>query len=191
MTTLDAVNKMLRYIGELPVPTSVVIEDLPDGHEAKEALQILGEVSLEEQQLGWWFNTEEWIFLEVDGYITIPDNVISVKSTNKNDKYLVKDGQLYDVKRQSKLFTNDVTLKAVFEIDFDECPESFTSYVVYVASQQLHIYYNGDSLVQNDLANKISRQLVKLEREHMASKDYNLVKGTRLVDRGANPEPLA
>ena len=50
MTEIDAINRMLRYIGELPVPTDVVIDSLEEGHEASLARTILRETLREEQE---------------------------------------------------------------------------------------------------------------------------------------------
>lgn len=191
MTQIDAINKMLRYVGELPVPTSVVISDLPDGHEAKDALTVLNEQNRELQETGWWFNKEDWDFPQVDGYITMPTTVISVKSTNKSDKYLLKGNQLYDVANQTKVFTNDVTLSTIFEVEFEDLPDIFSSYVVYEASKQLHTFLNGDESVKRELQDLINKQFVKVEKEDMVHKTYNLVKGSRVIDRSANPTPLS
>lgn len=190
MTEIDAINRMLRYVGELPVPPTTVIDDLPDGHEAKEARNILVEMNRELQERGWWFNTEEWEYPQVDGYITIPVTVISVRSTNKRDKYLVKGNNLYDVENQTKIFTTNITLTTVFEEEFSELPDIFATYVVYVASKHLHTFLNGDSTVQQELDRTIYQQYVKVTKEDMSHKSYNLIKGSRLIDRSTNPSPL-
>lgn len=190
MTELEAVNRMLRFVGELPVPSSVIIDDLPDGHEAKTALEILTEMNREVQEPGWWFNVEEWNYPQVDGYITIPTTVITVKSTSDTTKYLVKGNQLYDVANQTKIFTNDVELTTIFEVGFEDLPSVFASLVMYEASKQLHIYLNGDATTLQNLEKLIYTQYVKVQKEHMSYKDYNLIKGTRLLDRGSNPSPL-
>lgn len=192
MTEIDAVNKMLRKIGELPVPTDVIIDDLPDGHEAKEALLTLTELNRELQEQGYWFNQESWTFVpDTSNYITIPDNVISIKSTSANQKYRVDGGDLYSITDQTKIFTNSVELKTVFEVDFTDVPDVFASLVVYEASKDLHQFANGDSQTQKDLKEKIFKQSMKVDKEHMANKDYNLIKGSRVIDRTTNPTPLS
>lgn len=191
MTITDAVNKCLRFIGELPVPTTVIIDDLPDGHEAKDAKLIIEELNRELQEKGWWFNTENWTFPQVGGYITIPTTVISVKSTNASDKYLVKGNQLYDVAGQTKIFTNDVELTTIFEEEFTELPDIFATYVMYESAKQLQINFNGDDTVKQELRELIQKQFIKVEREDMSHKDYNLITGSRIIDRTTNPTPLS
>ena len=116
MTQIDAINRMLRYIGELPVPTTIVIDNLPEGHEARVAKTILSEISRELQEKGWWFNTEDWEFIpDSTGYITLPDSVIPITPSTTREKYMVKGGDLYDVTNKTKIFTTNITLKTVFE----------------------------------------------------------------------------
>jgi len=191
MTELDAVNKMLRFVGELPIPSSVIIDDLPEGHEAKDAKLVLAELNKELQEKGWWFNTEDWTYLQVEGYITIPTTVISVRSTNTSDKYLVKGNQLYDVAGQTKIFTNDVTLTTIFEESFTELPSIFATYVMYESAKQLHTFLNGDTSTQKDLDILIRKQFIKVEREDMSHKSYNLIKASRVIDRTTTPTPLS
>lgn len=187
MIEIDSINKMLRYVGELPVPASIVIDELPEGHEAKEAKQILLEVNREAQEQGWWFNTEEWNYPQVLGYITIPNTVIAIK----NPLYLVKGGNLYDIANKTKIFEDDKELISVFDNEFEDVPNSFATLVTYLASKQLHTYLNGDQGVQAELDRLIFQQNIKVEKEHMANKSYNLMKTSRLIDRGSNPSALA
>ena len=115
MTEIDAINRMLRYIGELPVPTDVVIDSLEEGHEASLARTILS---------------------------------------------------------------------------FDNIPDVFRTYVILVAAKHLHVYLNGDETTQRELEIKVNLQQVKVEREHLKQSKFNLIKGTRLIDRGTNPTAL-
>lgn len=191
MTQIDSINRMLRYIGELPVPTTIVIDNLPEGHEARVAKTILSETSRELQEKGWWFNTEDWEFIPDDtGYITIPDSVISITPSTTREKYMVKGGDLYDVTNKTKIFTTNVTLKTVFESDFEDLPSSFATLTTYVASKHLHTYLNGDETTQKELENNIIVQTLKVEREDINNKNINFVRGSRLIDRTTNPSPL-
>lgn len=192
MTQIDAINKMLRYVGELPLPSTVIIDNLPDGHEAKTAKTILQEASREAQKKGWWFNSEQWVFIpDNSGYITIPNIIISLRSTNVNNEYTIKGGDLYDVKQKTKIFTDKVTLDVVFEVAFEDLPETFNDYVVYVAAKYLHTYLNADEITQKELLQLISTSYVEVQREHLRNKKYNAVKGTRLADRTVNPEAVS
>lgn len=191
MTQIDAINRMLRYIGELPVPTTIVIDNLPDGHEARIAKIVITETSRELQEKGWWFNTEDWEFIpDITGTITIPDTVISITPSTTREKYMVKGGDLYDVINKTKIFNNNVTLKTIFEVDFEDLPSSFATLTAYVASKHLHTYLNGDETTQKELENNIIVQTLKAEREDINNKNINFVRGSRLIDRTTNPSPL-
>lgn len=191
MTELDAINRMLRYVGELPVPISVVIDDLDDGHEAKIARAILEEANRETQEQGWWFNTEDWTFHpDVGGYITISSLVITLKSLSQQSKYRVDGGDLYSITDQTKIFTTSVELRTIFEVPFSDTPSTFSTLVTYLSSKQLHEYLNADTDIQKSLDNNIYRQTIKVEREHLANKQYNLISGSRVIDRTTNPTAL-
>lgn len=192
MTEIDAINRMLRYIGELPVPTGIVIDDLDEGHEAVQARTILAETVREEQEEHYWFN--KFIITynpNSSGYITMPDNVISLKATTTNKKYLLNGNDLYDVELETKIFTDSVELEVLLEIAFSDLPDAFRTYVVLVAAKHLHTYLNGDSTTQEELIQKIQLQRVKVQKEHLKQSKFNFIKGNRLIDRGSNPSALA
>lgn len=188
MTKIDAINRMLRYIGELPIPNGVAIDDLEEGHEAVEARTILDETLREEQEEQWWFNKFTFTYLpNSSGYITIPSNVITFESTD----YVKEGGDLYDKTAQTKIFTENVELDVLIEVDFDDLPDSFRTYVILVAAKHLHVYLNGDETTQKELEQKIQLQRIKVEREHLRQSKFNLVKGGRLIDRSTNPTALS
>lgn len=187
MTELDAINRMLRYIGEMPVPSSVTLSSLPDGHEALVAQDILGETLREEQENKYWFNTFDVEYVPTtDGKISIPSNVIAFE----NSDYLIEGGLLYTKANMDPIFTAPVELTVRIEISFDNIPDVFRTYVVLVSAQHLHTYLNADETTQKELMNKINLQRIKLEREHLKQSKFNLIKNTRLIDRGTNPTAL-
>ena len=188
MTEFDAINRMLRYLGELPIPNDVAIDDLPEGHEAVMARIILEETSREEQEERWWFNKFTTTYVPNDsGYITLPDNVISLTS---DTKYLKDGNDLYDVDNQTKIFETGVELSVIVERAFSDLPDTFQTYVVLVAAKHLHVYLNGDETTQKELERRLSIQRIKLEKENMRQNKYNLMSGARLLDRGSNPTAL-
>lgn len=187
MTELDAINRMLRYIGELPIPSSVTIDSLPEGHEAVIARTVLQETLREEQENKYWFNTFDVTLIpDTDGYITLPPNLIAFEDTD----YFVEGGNLYTRDPLSSIFEDSVELTARLEITFDNIPDVFRTFVVLTAAKHLHVYLNGDETTQKELDNKVNLQRIKLEREHLKQSKFNLVRGNRLIDRGTNPTAL-
>lgn len=192
MTKIDAINRMLRYIGELPIPNDITVDELPEGHEAVQARVILDETIREEQEENWWFNKFNITYTpSTNGYITLPENVVSIQSTSTNTKYLKNGNDLYDVTNQTKIFTDPVELIVRIEIGFDDLPDVFRTYVVLQAAKHLHTYLNGDETTQRELETKLAMQRVKVDREHLRQSKYNLIRGGRLIDRGSNPTPLS
>jgi len=90
----------------------------------------------------------------------------------------------------SSVFTEAVELVTRLEITFDNIPDIFRTYMVLVAAKHLHVYLNCDETTQRELENKINIQRIKLEREQLKQSKFNLIRGTRLIDRGTNPTPV-
>lgn len=191
MTQIDAINRMLRYIGELPVPNDIAIDDLPEGHEAVYARTILQETLREEQEERWWFNSFTTTFVPNNsGYITLPYNLISLQSTVTNKKYVANGNDLYDVINETKVFIEPVELKVLLEVSFEDVPDVFKTYVVLKAAKQLHTYLNADASTQQELLSSLQLQRIKLDRENLRQVKTNFIKGTKLVDRSSNPTIL-
>lgn len=187
MTVIDGINRMLRYIGELPLPSSVAIDSLNDGHEAKTARTVLEETLREEQEEKWWFNTFTISYIpDTDGYITLPQNVIAYEGKD----VIIEGGNLYTLTTMSPIFTDPVELVVRLELAFDTVPDIFRTYVILVAAKHLHIYLNGDDTTQKALSTKVNLQRIKVEREHLKQSKFNLISGTRVIDRGTNPSAL-
>ena len=101
MTEIDAINRMLRYIGELPIPSNVTIDSLPEGHEAVQARTILAETLREEQENKFWFNTFTIKFVpDTENRITLPNNVVAFE----NIDYFKEGGDLYTKETMSSVF---------------------------------------------------------------------------------------
>lgn len=189
MTQIDAINRMLRYIGELPVPTGTAIDSLPEGHEAVIARTVLEETLREEQENKWWFNSFTLALIPdaVDNTITLPSNLIEFES----DVYFREGGLLYSKEDFSNQFEEPLELDCRLEIAFDNLPDVFRTYVVLTAAKHLHVYLNGDEGTQRELETKINLQVIKLERENLKQSKFNLVRGNRLIDRATSPTPIS
>ena len=187
MTEIDAINRMLRYIGELPIPSEVTIDSLPEGHEAVIARTVLNETLREEQEEKRWFNTFVTSYVpDTDGYITMPPNVIAFDEAD----YFMEGGNLYNKENISGIFADPVELTVRLEISFDNVPDIFRTYVVLSAAKHLHVYLNGDETTQKELETKVTIQRIKVEREHLKHAKFNLIRGSRLISRGLNPTAL-
>ena len=185
MTEIDAINKMLRYIGELPIPNDVAIDNLPEGHEAIIARSVLKETIEQTQEDRWWFNQATINLIpNTDGYISMPPNIISIYS---NSKYLIIGNDLFDVSNQTKIFTSPVRISVLLSLKFEDLPKIVRTYVVLLASKSLHTSLNGDETTQAELDKEILTQKYKVDRENTRQSKVNLIKNGRLLDRTSNP----
>lgn len=134
MTALDAVNFMLKSVGESPVsvlgPTSKPT--------AVKAETLLAEYSIKVQSDGYRFAREEYLTLTPtpQGEVYLPDNILSFEPTGASVvEDLVEDGQrLYDSRRSTFIFKKDVTIKAVLARPFKHLPQPARWYITLVAA---------------------------------------------------------
>lgn len=140
-TELDAVNIMLRAIGEQPV-SSLEESGLSDVAIAKTTL---AEVSRDIQAKGWDFNTDlnYALALSTDGTCSVPTNALRIDTTW--GKSLVwRAGKLWD--RRNNTFVLDSAPKCdiVRYLSFEDCPESFRYYAAVRAARIFQATMLGD-----------------------------------------------
>lgn len=187
MILLDAVNLCLRYIGEMPVPSAVDIDSLDELHEARIIRNELLTTSRELQTKGWWFNREPWEFIpnSVDSKIAVPVPVLTIKGTGAN--YVIRGGNLYDVEGNTFIFNNKVECLVIWELTFEELPQSFAQLVAYTTAMNVQSFLRGDTAADQRLRQKVSEAYLVVQKEDLAYNQYNLIAGTRLVDRTTKP----
>jgi len=152
-TKLEAVNTMLGVIGETPVnsinagsgslPVSVVT-----------ALNVLDEVNKEVQSEGWHFNTEHEYPLvrNASNKFTLPNNILKIDTpVNKyTDLDIVQRGStLYDRKNHTDVFTQDIDVSITFELNFEEIPQQFRSYIVVKAARKFANRFLGSQEIES------------------------------------------
>lgn len=191
MIILDAVNICLRYLGEMPVPSTVDIDSLDELHEAKIVRNNLVQVSREIQAKGWWFNREPWTFLpdSATGKIAVPTTVLSVRGTNTS--VINRGATLYSLTNTSYVFTEAVDCVVVWEVEFEDLPETFAELVSYTTARDVQSFLRGDTSTDARLTAKVQESYLKVQREDIAFNQYNFISGTRLIDRTTRPTPVA
>jgi hypothetical protein len=132
-TELDAVNLMLRAIGESRVLT---LEDATH-EDAADALELLRHWNMTVQEQGWRFNVREKVLLLRDGSnnILVPAATLKVETTG--DSWDVRasyiDGKLFDVTNDTFVWTKDVYVNLTTHYDFAKIPQSARNYIVQCA----------------------------------------------------------
>lgn len=181
-TELDAVNSMLHDIGERPVNTLTNQSRL----DVQRAIDSLHKASRQTQETGWWFNTENvTISVNTAGQYLLEDDIVHVEVLEggpvaTNDQYdikLVQRGNLlYDRENATSEFdlaSDDVVLKCVRLLDFEDLPATAREYIYCVASIRFQSRTLGSSAVDADLREQASVALTSLREEDVDHEDIN------------------
>lgn len=172
-TELEAVNLMLRAIGESPV------QDLDDNInvDATNALAILRAVNRRVQAEGWNFNTQNNRLMAraVDDTISLPTNTLSVDTVgeSKDVEVVQLQGKLYQPVTQTFEFENDLYVDLTLLYDFADIPQAARDFIV----QDATLEFIGSELGAEALANFVKDRWrftrTNLRRQHSLTKDAN------------------
>ena len=132
-TRLEAVNVMLRALGQSPVSS---LENNNDVTVSK-AKATLEEYNREVQSLGWKFNTEEDYELVTDSNnkIAIPLDALQIDPDDNAKKYVQRGQFLYDTDNHTDTFTQNVKVTLVFYLDYETLPEIARRYIAIKAAR--------------------------------------------------------
>lgn len=176
-TQLEAVNQMLRAIGESPVST--LVGDV--GVDVVTAKQTLATIMKSVQTEGWQFNTEYGYPLQRDGNneITVPGNAASVdvvKGYYGDNDPVLRGTKLYDRKNHTYTFDADLKATIIFLLPFEEMPESARHYIAYRATRK----FQDDMVGSNDLNRYNARDemtaRIVFENDQAEDEDLNFIR---------------
>ena len=151
-TELEAVNTMLRYIGESPV-SAITGCNLPV--HVTIANTVLADVSREVQLEGWHFNTAPKVTLSPDSStnkISIPTDVVKIDANDKTKDVVIRGAFLYDRENATFEFDADIELNTVSLLDFTDLPESARRYITIKSSRVLQAQLVGSRELEALLA---------------------------------------
>ncbi len=187
-TELEAVNTMLRAVGESPISDL----DEPQLVTAVNAKSTLRRVSRAVQTRGWHFNTEKQFPFsrDEDSKIPVGDNVVRIDTDGPDrNKSVTRRGKfLYDLDEHTFVFTADVKCEVTFVLSFEDIPEAARNFITVVASRE----FQASDIGQDGLQFGFSEAdqfgalavLQEFENEHG---DYNILTGSndvfRTIDR--------
>ena len=141
-TELDAVNSILRSVGETPVNTLTV-----QSPEVAIAQKTLRQICREVQAEGWSYNTENEYPIDTDtnNQVIVPNNVLQMdlnifqhgkdfnvvlRSDNGVKKVYDKKGHTFTFENCDKLYFD-----MVWMVDFEDLPQAFKDYITVRASR--------------------------------------------------------
>ena len=170
MTTLDAVNKILRAVGEAPVTS----EESQNPY-VLAAKNILDEKSKEIQSMGWWFNTQYNVRLLPDnqGFVQVPSNTLAIDNHERYGGVAVRDDYLIDLSNNTNKFTQAVTINIVEEVDFNNLPYVAAQDITAQSAVEMQRAYEMDDKKYEALAMDAQRTRIELKKQHARNNNFN------------------
>jgi len=175
---LEAVNKVLRMMGEAPVNSLAGQFGL-----AKQANDTIKETSRTVQSEGWSFNTDYQRTLAR----TAGTNEIELSSDIsrvKIDPYEYPDNEvvqrglkLYDRRKNTSIFTEDLKADVTYFLDWTDLPEHARQYIMTKAGRTLQEQILGSAdLSQINITAEAEARALFMEEENNAG-DHNMIRG--------------
>ncbi len=167
---LEAVNAMLRAIGESAVSTLENVTTV----DVTTAKNILSDVNREVQQKGWHFNTE-WdvtLTLDSDNRLPVGNNVMSVYSPTKLLTMRGRSGSMfvYDLDNNTFTWSSSITDAVVIKLlDFEDLPQTARQYITAKASR----------IFQSEVVGQVAAESVNRQEEVEAYADLMDDEGER------------
>lgn len=137
LTRLEAVNMMLRAIGQTGVQSLEASLGNRDSENAQQELRVTLKTILAE---GWHFNTEKGFPIDPNeaGEITIPNNALKVDTAGRSKQLdLVRRGtRLYDRVEHTYAIGKTVYVDMVIALEFEELTPTARYYVAVKATRR-------------------------------------------------------
>tara|TARA_R110002096_G_scaffold398634_1_gene594763 strand:+ start:650 stop:1249 length:600 start_codon:yes stop_codon:yes gene_type:complete len=139
LSKIEAVNIILESIGEAPV--SSLTSGLPDAEAAESKLN---EINKSVQARGWHQNIDYNLKLmpNNNSLIYVPSNYLRVDTT-RDSQYInvtVRNYNsrlaLYDIKKQTYIFTKALFVDVVYLIQFEDLSLELSTYIAYLAARK-------------------------------------------------------
>jgi hypothetical protein len=178
---LDAVNVMLRAIGETPVST--LATGLPDAADAEVTLDLVKKRVLDE---GWSVNTDyniDFVPTLEDGFIRLSDNILRIDGSDREalDVVVRTDPtdqlrKLFNREKQTFKFDRKVNCNVVRNLDFNDLPFSLQTYLSVQAARQFQQDVMGSVVLDKFLLNTEASAWAKFIDSEAEAEDSNTLR---------------
>lgn len=173
MNIVEAVNEVLLALNELPLDANDNISDIPIAVVAEKEILIAKKNIL---GLGWYFN-KMTVSLSPNsaGYIIVPKSFLSVDGSGSNNTITVRDWKLFDKSTLSYKFNKKVECDIIEDLNFDDIPFIFSSYIVATATIKAHLSIIGNSSDVSELKSALQFIRIAAIRDDANNIDGNLL----------------
>lgn len=169
MREIDAVNVTLEALGE-----SRIVDINTSNPSAGLARAALARTRRGTLSTGWWFNT---IYRTVaptpnPGQIKVPWSQLAMYGLDGR-KYAERNGVLYDLVEQTKVFDAPVELKVVIDYAFEDMPEHMALWVAHATAAQVYLNDLGSDGNYKGLLAAAAEYEALTMREHLRNQRYS------------------
>lgn len=196
LTKLEAVNQILRAIGEQPVSSRASGLD-----DAESAEAVLDDTSAEVQAKGWHCNTDYNYKLTPNSSnrIPVPATALWLDTTgvsarlNVTERKLSGTRHLYNVDEQTFTFTSPVYVDIIWKIDFEDLTVHLQNYIVAMAAQTYQANELSSVALDRFIMKKVEDTWVALLDAEGEAEDLNLIysnESGRFIARRNDPRYL-
>lgn len=184
LTRLEAVNSMLRAIGQSGVQSLSSEDGNADSENAQATFQMVLKEILGE---GWHFNTDKNFPIDPNelGEIVLPANTLRIDTVwkSKNTDLALRGGKLYDRVNHTFAIGKTVYVDLVVGLEFEDLTQTTRRYIAIRAARR----FAGEELASSG-ASKLSEKdeaeaRVRMEQEDAENDDRTMAQASPHVAR--------
>lgn len=178
-TEIEAINTILRMVGEAPV-NSTNLSDLAPGAQAQ---TLLRQISRSVQSQGWYFNTrvDKELTPGSNGKILLSANTLAIEPTRSSDVLLIRGNLLYNMTEETDEFLSPVRATLIVGLEFDELPETFKEYITMLAGMRYTASYSKSDIEFRFSENEVQEVRARCMGEELRNRRYRFAVNYRRV----------
>lgn len=179
MDKLDIVNEMLVAVGDTPILT-LNTEDLwPEAELAKKMVEHEKESLLNR---GWWFNQFEYTLKPTSNTqeILVPASSLQIAFPDHQNQMIARGKRVYDKSTNSFKHTSEVKAAIVADVEYDELPKTFASYLKVLCVRKFQTLREGAQGANEYSQTDELEAITHLQNEHYRNIKVDFVGDSKL-----------